>query len=33
MSQQIQRLDRKAALKKVSEELKHFLEEAAATNS
>ena len=33
VSQQLRRLDRKEALKKVPEELKHFLEEAVAKNS
>ncbi len=33
VSQQMRRLDRKAAIKKVPEELKHFLEEAHDTNS
>jgi REP element-mobilizing transposase RayT len=33
VSQQLRRLDAKAAVKKVPEELKHFLEEADATNS
>ena len=33
VSQQLRRLDGKSALKKVPEELKHFLEEADATNS
>jgi hypothetical protein len=33
VSQQLRRLHGKSALKKVSEELKHFLEEADATNS
>jgi hypothetical protein len=32
-SQQLRRLDAKAAIKKVSEELKPFLEEANPTNS
>lgn len=33
MSQQLRRLDVKAALKKAPDELKHFLEEADATNT
>jgi hypothetical protein len=33
VSQQLRRLDGNAALKKVPEELKHFLEEADAANS
>jgi hypothetical protein len=33
VSQQLRRLDVKAAIKKVPEELKHFLEESDATNS
>lgn len=33
VSQQLRRIDRKSAINKVPEELKHFLEEAAATNS
>ena len=33
VSQQLRRLDVKAALKNVPEELKHFLEEADATNT
>jgi hypothetical protein len=33
VSQQLRRLDGKAAIKKVPEELKHFLEKADATNS
>jgi hypothetical protein len=33
VSQQLRRHDGKAAIKNVSEDLKHFLEEADATNS
>ena len=33
VSQQLRRLDGKSALKKVPDELKHFLDEADATNS
>ena len=33
VSQQLRRLDVKTAIKKVPKELKHFLEEADATNS
>jgi len=33
VSQQLRRLDGKSAIKNVSEELKHFLEEADAPNA
>jgi hypothetical protein len=33
MSQQLRRLDRKTAIKKMPEELKHFLEETDAPKS